>query len=130
MRRRDPQSRNVPVEADETALLIIDVQNYSVCVTGGAYTHTTDPEGDNAYFFTTLRGTVLPNLVGLRSACRQAGVEVIYTVIESQTVDGRDRSLDYRLSGIHVLKYTHAPLSSHKNYIYNSYLILCPQGLS
>ena len=29
-------------------------------------------------------------------------VEVLYTVIESLTLDGRDRSLDYRITGFHV----------------------------
>ena len=33
---------------------------------------------------------------------RAARVEVLYTVIQSLTVDGRDRSLDYKFSGFHV----------------------------
>ncbi len=33
---------------------------------------------------------------------RTAGVEVMYTVIQSLTNDGRDRSLDYKISGFHV----------------------------
>lgn len=37
-----------------------------------------------------------------RVPCRAAGVEVLYTVIQSLTADGRDRSLDYKLSGFHV----------------------------
>ena len=35
-------------------------------------------------------------------ACREAGADVLYTVIQSLTLDGRDRSLDYKLSGFHV----------------------------
>lgn len=35
----------------------------------------------------------------LQSTCRQAGIEVMYTVMESLTLDGRDRSLDYKISG-------------------------------
>jgi ureidoacrylate peracid hydrolase len=38
----------------------------------------------------------------LQAACRQASIEVLYTVIESLTQDGRDRCLDYKISGIHV----------------------------
>jgi hypothetical protein len=30
------------------------------------------------------------------------GIEVMYTVIQSLTRDGRDRSLDYKISGFHV----------------------------
>lgn len=33
---------------------------------------------------------------------RKVGLEVIYTVIQSLTADGRDRGLDYKLSGFHV----------------------------
>ena len=35
----------------------------------------------------------------LQATCRQANVEVMYTVMESLTRDGRDRSLDYKISG-------------------------------
>src|SRR3954453_13237645 len=38
----------------------------------------------------------------LQTACRGAGVEVMYTVIESLTRDGRDRSLDYKITGFNV----------------------------
>ncbi|KAL4459202.1 hypothetical protein ABPG75_014081 [Micractinium tetrahymenae] len=38
----------------------------------------------------------------LQRACRAAGMEVMYTVIQSLTADGRDRGLDYKLSGFHV----------------------------
>ena len=40
----------------------------------------------------------------LQSACRAAGIEVLYTLIENLTADGRDRSLDYKISGINVPK--------------------------
>eukprot|EP01026_Neomeris_dumetosa_P030685 TRINITY_DN24500_c0_g1_i7.p1 TRINITY_DN24500_c0_g1~~TRINITY_DN24500_c0_g1_i7.p1 ORF type:complete len:200 (+),score=23.55 TRINITY_DN24500_c0_g1_i7:70-600(+) len=42
------------------------------------------------------------NLQNLNRKCREAGIEVIYTVIQSLTKDGRDRSLDYKVSGFHV----------------------------
>ena len=40
----------------------------------------------------------------LQAACRRAGIEVMYTVIESLTRDGRDRSLDYKICGLDVPK--------------------------
>ena len=40
----------------------------------------------------------------LQKACRQKGIEVIYTVIESLTDDGRDRSLDYKITGFNVAR--------------------------
>ena len=45
---------------------------------------------------------VSPIWTGLRDACRDAGIEVMYTVIQSLTADGRDQSLDYKISGFHV----------------------------
>ncbi|HEX6103623.1 MAG TPA: isochorismatase family cysteine hydrolase, partial [Alphaproteobacteria bacterium] len=37
-------------------------------------------------------------------ASRAAGLEVLYTVMENLTRDGRDRGLDYKLSGISIPK--------------------------
>ena len=85
-------SREVPIDPAHAALLIIDVQNY--CVSGKA------EKGD--YFHRSLRETVLPNIRRLQAACRRAGIEVMYSVIENMTRDGRDRSLDYKISGIDV----------------------------
>ena len=36
--------------------------------------------------------------------CRNKKIEVIYTVVESLTLDGRDRGLDYKISGIFAAK--------------------------
>lgn len=35
-------------------------------------------------------------------AARACKIEVMYTVIQSVTADGRERSLDYKISGFHV----------------------------
>src|SRR5262249_8837888 len=51
------------------------------------------------YFFRIFEGTTLPNLQRLQAACRKVGIEVLYTVIESLTRDGRDRGLDDNVSG-------------------------------
>ena len=56
------------------------------------------------YFFRALKGSALPNMARLQQACRRAGIEVTYTVVESMTADGRDRSLDYKITGFHVPK--------------------------
>jgi ureidoacrylate peracid hydrolase len=98
--------RNVEIEPACTALLLIDVQNYNCIPQGGEYAHL-DPatrESRYGYFFRTLAESALPNLVLLQQACRRAGIEVTYTVIESLTADGRDRSLDYKITGFNVPK--------------------------
>ena len=38
----------------------------------------------------------------VQAACRTSGIEVLYTVIESLTQDGRDMSLDYKISNLFV----------------------------
>lgn len=101
-----PLSREIEIEPQHTALLFVDVQNYN-CTPGGAeYAHLDSATRESRYgwFFRTLRESALPNMMRLQQACRGGGIEVIYTVIESLTADGRDRSLDYKVTGFHVLK--------------------------
>jgi ureidoacrylate peracid hydrolase len=87
-------SREVPIDLTDAAMLIIDVQNYCVSEKAGVSEH----------FRQSFRETVLPNIQRLQSACRRAGIEVVYSVIENMTRDGRDRSLDYKISGIDVAR--------------------------
>jgi ureidoacrylate peracid hydrolase len=103
-RRPLPLTREVPLRAEEAALLVIDVQNHSCRREGGCYAGLSDEAFALRYgwFFERLHATVLPNLAQLLAAFRAARAEVIYTVIESLTRDGRDRSLDYKISGIDV----------------------------
>jgi nicotinamidase-related amidase len=88
-------TRDRPIEPRRTALLLVDVQNWVVNDRQAAIR----PEFDAA-----VRVTALPNMVKLVEACRRARVEVLYTVMENLTRDGRDRSLDYKLSGISIEK--------------------------
>ena len=101
-----PLSREIEIEPARTALLFIDVQNYNCIPHGGEYAHLDAAEKEQryGYFFRTLEHSALPNLVRLQQACRRAHIEVTYTVIESMTVDGRDRSLDYKITGFNVPK--------------------------
>lgn len=101
-----PTSRDIPIEPKWAALLFIDVQQYNCAWDGGEYAHLSDAEKEKryGYFFRTLRDSALPNMVRLQQACRLAGIEVTYTLIESMTADGRDRSLDYKITGFNVPK--------------------------
>ena len=101
-----PLSREVEIEPAHAALLVVDVQNYNCTWDGGEYAELSAAEKElrYGYFFRTLRETALPNMVLLRQACRRARIEVTYTLIESLTSDGRDRSLDYKISGFNVPK--------------------------
>jgi ureidoacrylate peracid hydrolase len=93
-------SREVPIDPGHAALLIVDVQNYCAHPDGAA-SRKLDPQ-QRRYLFGSLRETVLPNLRLLQSACRRAHIEIVYAAVENMTRDGRDRSLDYKISGIDV----------------------------
>tara|TARA_R110000751_G_scaffold146094_11_gene250061 strand:+ start:8690 stop:9328 length:639 start_codon:yes stop_codon:yes gene_type:complete len=99
-------TRNQPLEPAQSALLYIDVQNFCARRDGGEFKDISKAEFDEKYgwFFNRLEAETLPNMQKLQAACRDAGVEVMYTTIESLTKDGRDRSLDYKITGFNVAK--------------------------
>jgi ureidoacrylate peracid hydrolase len=101
-----PLSRDIEIEPAHTTLLFVDVQKYNCTWEGSEYAHLGDGEKKQRYdyFFRTLKDSALPNMVLLQQACRRGGIEVAYTVVESMTADGRDRSLDYKITGFHVPK--------------------------
>jgi ureidoacrylate peracid hydrolase len=96
--------RNAPLIPHQSALLFIDVQNYCAHPRGGEFKGLDDAEFERryGYYFAELKERTLPNMRRLQAACRAARVEVMYTVIESLTRDGRDASLDFRMSGVIV----------------------------
>ena len=94
----DVAFRERAVEPDRTALLVIDMQNR------GFNEQLVRDHPDDQYFFRQIAEVVIPNCKRLIEAARAAGVEVIYTAIESLTLDGRDRGLDYKISGLHAAK--------------------------
>lgn len=102
----DALTREVPLVPEQSALLFIDVQNFSAHRDGGEFQHLSKDalESDYAAYFDHLDNELIPKLVKLQAGFRAAGIEVMYTTIESLTKDGRDRSLDYKITGFHVPK--------------------------
>lgn len=100
------RTREVPLTPSQSALLFIDVQNFSANRKGAEFVDLSEAEFAQKYgwYFEQLNTRVIPNMQAIQGACREAGVEVIYTTIESLTLDGRDRSLDYKITGFHVPK--------------------------
>ncbi len=96
-----PDRRDAPFEPDATALLFVDVQEI-FCRPGLDPSHA--GWGADHYFFKRLRETAIPNQIRLLKAARAAGVNVLHTIIEALTRDGRDISLDHRLSNIFIPK--------------------------
>ncbi|WP_366555651.1 cysteine hydrolase family protein [Aquibaculum sediminis] len=90
MSRPAPLDRNAPIDPARTALLLIDVQK-GIFHPGAAETRP--------YFHKSASEIAVPNMVRLLAAARSSGMEVVHTVIQSLTADGRDRSLDYKQTG-------------------------------
>jgi len=91
--------RDAPYRAGETALLLVDMQR--IWLEPGL-----DPahseRGPEHYFYRETSSRTIPHQAGLLAAARANGVEVIHTIIQSLTKDGRDRSLDHKMTPIHV----------------------------
>jgi nicotinamidase-related amidase len=85
-------ARSAPLAPAATALLLIDVQK-------GIYAPAA--AASRPWFHRTASEIAIPNMQRLLAAARGAGVEVVYTVIQSLTRDGRDRSIDYKETGFH-----------------------------
>jgi len=88
-----PLCRDRTLDPHRTAVLVVDAQRLEV-------------EGEIRervpFFVREVETRAVPAIRRLIDAARPRGVEIVYTVIESLTRDGRDRSLDHKLSGIHV----------------------------
>ena len=99
-----PTTRDLPVVPAVTSLLFIDVQNYCAGPDGGEFAHMSAAELEEklGYFFREMETHVVPNMQRLQAGCRAAGIEVMYTIIRNLTRDGRDRSLDYKITGFSV----------------------------
>lgn len=88
-------TRDLPLLPEQAALLFIDVQNFSAHRDGGEFKDESAASFNEKFgwFFDELESRVIPNMQALQRTCRKASVEVMYTVIESLTLDGRDLSL-------------------------------------
>lgn len=89
-------TRELPVKADQTAILVVDVQRY--CSIPDAGCRAGIPRSKMQYFFDRV-DIMVANIAPMLKAARAHDAEVIYTYIEALTADGRDASLDYKLSG-------------------------------
>lgn len=91
--------RDQPFAKGATALLLVDMQR--IWLEPGL-----DPDhadwGPDHHFYRQTREVAIPNQVALLKAARDNGVEVLHTIIQSRTEDGRDRSLDHKMTPIHI----------------------------
>ena len=92
--------RDLPFVTGHTALLLVDMQR--AWLEPQFDPHLNGPDAE--YFLTRAHMQVVPNQRRLLSAFREARQNVLHTIIESLTADGRDRSLDHKLSDMHLPK--------------------------
>lgn len=99
-------SRDVPLVPGQSALLLIDVQNFAAHRGGAEFDGLSDAEFEEKYgwFFAEMKARTVPNMKRLQTVFRTRDMEVLHTTIESLTKDGRDRSLDYKITGFNVPK--------------------------
>lgn len=93
-----PEPEDILLQANETALLVIDVQN--------AYMDEPQDPAERerwAPFLRRMRETVIPNIQSLMHSCRKRGVEVIFARIACLKDNGRDRSLSQKKPGWNYL---------------------------
>ncbi|HRY24086.1 MAG: cysteine hydrolase [Geminicoccaceae bacterium] len=90
---RLPRDRRLGPE--RTAVLLVDVQLSEI---------VPEHEQEKPDYWRMIHERALPAQQRLLAAARERRCEVLYTVIEALTADGRDRSLDHKLSGILVPK--------------------------
>lgn len=96
---RSTTGRDAPYRRGETALLLVDMQR--IWLEPGL--DPAHPErGPDHYFYRETASRTIPNQARLLAAARANGVEVLHTIIQSLTEDGRDRSLDHKLTPIHI----------------------------
>lgn len=87
--------RDRMLDPARTAVLVVDAQNAEI---------SDEIQAAHPEFYKIVREQALPAMQHLLQNVRSRGVEVIYTVIESMTLNGRDRSLDHKLSNMHIPK--------------------------
>ena len=104
-RHEHPTTRDVPVEIDAHHA---SLHRRAEFLRGAERRRVQGPpaagvRGDStAIIFDELEKRVVPNMQRLQAGCRKAGIEVMYTLIRNLTKDGRDRSLDYKITGFSV----------------------------
>ena len=93
-----PEPDDIILNAAETALLVIDIQNKYMQI-------TEDPIESKRWapFIERMNSIVIPNTVSLIETCRNKNVEVMFARIACLKEDGRDRSLSQKKPGWNYL---------------------------
>ena len=95
-----PEYPEFRISREKTALLIIDMQVLDACWGKGMFARATE-DGPHAYYKERL-AIIIENIAKLLQAFRAKGMLVCHTRMESMRRDGKDRSLQHKILGIHA----------------------------
>ena len=106
MTQEQTWSREIALDPRHSGILFVDVQNYCAGPDGGEFKGipADELEAKYGYYFERMKSVAVPNMQRLQQAFRASGMELLYTTVECLTLDCRDRSLDYKVSGFEVPK--------------------------
>ena len=96
-----PEPDDLVLRAEETALLIIDVQNTYLDRPDRAALSKENQRRYDSWipFHERMRSIVIPRTAELLKLFRKKGIECVFARIASHTTDGRDRSLSQKKPG-------------------------------
>ncbi len=95
-----PEFPEFKISREKTALLIIDMQVLDACWGQGMLAGAKD-DGPYAYYRQRLQ-LIIDNIGKLLAAFRAKQMLVCHTRMESMRADGKDRSLQHKILGIHA----------------------------
>jgi len=97
-----PVFRQQRIDPRHAAIISVDMQNADCAAKLRHRTLGEGPENDGyRYFYDRLDRLAIPNQQRIHLASRAKAIENIYVIIESLTLDGRDRGIDHKASLIH-----------------------------
>ena len=89
------------IKQNETALLVIDVQNTYLERPDRASLSAEEQQRFDLWtpFHQRMKGQVIPRTAQMLNLARESGIECLFARIASHTTDGRDRSLSQKMPG-------------------------------
>jgi biuret amidohydrolase len=96
-----PEPDDPAIRPEETALLVIDVQNTYLDRPARESLSGAERDRYDAWtpFHERMHGKVIPNIARMLAHCRARGIECLFARIACHKEDGRDRSLSQKLPG-------------------------------
>ncbi|MGN0407357.1 MAG: cysteine hydrolase family protein [Bacteroides sp.] len=104
----DDDIGEIEINPKTTALLVVDMQHFFITRPDAKTMSDKELENQKRWepFYKAIDERVVPNNRRILEVFRNKGMEVCFAKIQTQTKDGRERSLDHRSSGFNDLLLT------------------------